>query len=175
MSSWHAHIFKVIKILDGHLVHQQNKIGKTLKWKSLWKCENLRSRWSHFATELARFTVLKKKGGGGGGREPPSFAWLVFYFIFIFYYAFERMNISKMAQIKWTGKKLLLFYLVLICIYHVLNDCKCEDSNDGAFVVWFCCFLIQKWLLLNVQIGYFSVVTPSLGCLTLKFFDRGSF
>ena len=22
-------------------------------------------------------------------------------------------------------------------MYHVLNDCKCEDSNDGAFVVWF--------------------------------------
>ena len=32
--------------------------------------------------------------------------------------------------------------------------------------------LIQKQLLLNIHIGYFSVVTPSLGCLTLRFFDR---
>ena len=31
--------------------------------------------------------------------------------------------------------------------------------------------LIQKQLLLNIHIGYFSVVTPSLGCLTLRFFD----
>ena len=36
------------------------------------------------------------------------------------------------------------------------------------------CFLIQKWLLLNIYIGYFSVVTPSLDRLTLRFFDRGS-
>ena len=21
-------------------------------------------------------------------------------------------------------------------MYRVINDCKCEDSNDGAFVVW---------------------------------------
>ena len=36
-----------------------------------------------------------------------------------------------------------------------------------------CCFvvLIQKRLLLNIHIGYLSVVTPSLGCLTLRFFD----
>ena len=55
---------------------------------------------------------------------------------------------------------------------------KCEDSNDGAFVVWFVVVgivvLIQKWLLPNIHIGYFSVVTPSLGCLTLRFFDKGS-
>ena len=42
----------------------------------------------------------------------------------------------------------------------------------------FVAVLIQKWLLLNIHTGYFSVVTPSLGCLTLsllRFFDRGSF
>ena len=31
-----------------------------------------------------------------------------------------------------------------------------------------------KKLPVNIHIGYFSVVTPSLGCLTLTFFDRGS-
>ena len=35
--------------------------------------------------------------------------------------------------------------------------------------------LIQKRLLLNIHIGNFSVVTPSLGCLTIRFFDMGSF
>ena len=38
-----------------------------------------------------------------------------------------------------------------------------------------CCFLMQKRLLLNVKIGYFSVVTSSLGCLTLGFVERVSF
>ena len=33
--------------------------------------------------------------------------------------------------------------------------------------------LIQKWLLLNIHIGYFSVVAPSLSCLSLRFFDGG--
>ena len=33
-----------------------------------------------------------------------------------------------MTQIERTG---------IFLMYHVLNDCKCEDSNDGAFVVWF--------------------------------------
>ena len=35
--------------------------------------------------------------------------------------------------------------------------------------------LIQKQLLLNIHIGYFSVVTPSLGCLTLRFLTGGHF
>ena len=34
--------------------------------------------------------------------------------------------------------------------------------------------LIQKLLLLNIHISYFSVVTSILGCLTLGYFDRGS-
>ena len=33
--------------------------------------------------------------------------------------------------------------------------------------------LIQKRLLLNIHIGYFSVVTPSLGCLTFIFLTGG--
>jgi len=33
--------------------------------------------------------------------------------------------------------------------------------------------LIQNRLLLNIHIGYFSVVTPRLGCLTLRFLDKG--
>ncbi len=45
---------------------------------------------------------------------------------YFFCYAFERMNISKMTQTEKTG---------FVFMYHVLNDCKCEDSNDGAFVV----------------------------------------
>ena len=42
----------------------------------------------------------------------------------------------------------------------------------------FVAVLIQKRLLLNIHTGYFSVVTPSLGYLTLsllRFFDWGSF
>ena len=35
--------------------------------------------------------------------------------------------------------------------------------------------LIQNRLLLNIHIGYFSVVTPSLGCSTLRLFDGGVF
>ena len=42
---------------------------------------------------------------------------------------------------------------------------------DVIFVV---VVLMQKQLLLNIHIGYFCVVTPSLGCLALRFFDRGS-
>ena len=34
--------------------------------------------------------------------------------------------------------------------------------------------LMQKCFQRNIHIGYFSVVTPSLGCLTLGFFERGT-
>ena len=47
------------------------------------------------------------------------------------------MNSSKMTQTERTGGgggggggRGIYF-----CMYHVLNGCKCEDSNDGAFVV----------------------------------------
>ena len=38
--------------------------------------------------------------------------------------------------------------------------------------MWCDFILFFNWLLLNIYIGYFNVVTPSLGCLTLTFFDR---
>ena len=59
-----------------------------------------------------------------------------------------------MTQIEWTGgeKKIM---------YHVLNDCKYEDGNDGAFVVWFCCCFNTKTVVAEYSYkGYFSVVTP---------------
>ena len=58
---------------------------------------------------------------------------------FSFCYAFERMNSFKMTQAErtdgWVGGGGGIFFM-----YHVLNDCKCEHSNDAAFAVWFCCF-----------------------------------
>ena len=39
--------------------------------------------------------------------------------------------------------------------------------------LWCDVFLIQKQFLLNIHISYFSVVTPSLGILTLRFFWQG--
>ena len=55
---------------------------------------------------------------------------------FSFCYTFERMDTCKITQIERTGGGggggVFLF---LNYIYPVLNDCKCEDSNYGAFVV----------------------------------------
>ena len=45
-----------------------------------------------------------------------------------------------MTQIERTGD----FIFIFMYHNHVLNDCKCEDSNDGAFVVWFCCCFNTK-------------------------------
>ena len=51
---------------------------------------------------------------------------------FFLSYAFERMNTSKMIEIesRGGGGGGSLFFM-----YHVLNDYKCGDSNDRAFVV----------------------------------------
>ena len=55
-------------------------------------------------------------------------------------YASEKMNTSKMT-LKFRRIFFSFFFFYFLCInYHVLNDCEREKSNDGAFVVSFCCF-----------------------------------
>ena len=91
------------------------------KQKSLQNCENVRSGWGHFATKS--WPNLKS---GGHEHDPKPLPVFVF---FSTCYAFERMNTSKMIQIERFGKNLI--------VLNNYNLCKCEDSNDGSFVVWF--------------------------------------
>ena len=92
------------------------------KQKPLWNCENLRSGQGHFAvTRVGQ--IYSKKWGQGAGAWSPTFARF-----FSFCYAFERMNTFKMTPTERTGKKLFFMYHLL----NLVNDCKCEDSNDGA-------------------------------------------
>ena len=94
-------------------------------------------------------------GRGGGGISH-----LCHIFV-LFCYAFETKNTSKMTQIERTGKKVNLF------MYHVLNQ---EMTVNVKMVMmehlWcdiFVVVLIQKQLLLNIRVAYFSVVNPSVG------------
>ena len=106
--------------------------------------------------------------GGRGGS--PTYA------RFFFCYAFERMNTSKMTQMERDG--FFFFFFSSSSSFYV----SCTNWLNVKMVVmehlwcdFCCCFLMQKRLLLNVKIGYFSVVTSSLGCLTLGFVERVSF
>ena len=69
----------------------------------------------------------------------------------------------------------VVVFVVVVCLFVCL------------FVVVVVCFFVVFFLgggggrggggnrlLLNIHKGYFSVVTPSSGCLTLRLFDRGS-
>ena len=78
----------------------------------------------------------------------------------------------------WLCLNLFLLYLWLLkwlkfkglkkkkSFVYVLNECMCEDSNDGAFVLW--CKKQQQnrykngcyWIF--IYIGSFNVMTPSL-------------
>ena len=76
------------------------------------------------------------------------------------------MHLKEWTLLKWLKLKGLGS---VFSQHQVLNDCKYENSNDGALVLWFIIFLYKGgcyWI--------FSVVTPSLGCVTLRFVDRGS-
>ena len=86
------------------------------------------------------------------------------------------MNTSKMTQIERTGNKGVFLNIIYVSCSDVLSvivkvKIVMMEHLWCAFVV----VLMQKRLLLINHIGYFSVVTPSLGCLTLRYFDRGSF
>ena len=76
------------------------------------------------------------------------------------------MHLKEWTLLKWLKLKGLGS---VFSQHQVWNDCKYENSNDGALVLWFINFLYKGgcyWI--------FSVVTPSLGCVTLRFVDRGS-
>ena len=78
-------------------------------------------------------------GGGGGGGDMISHLCQIFSC-----YASERMNTSKMT-LKFRGNIFSFFFFYFLCInYHVLNECKCEKGNDGAFVLSFCCSFNTK-------------------------------
>ena len=63
----------------------------------------------------------------------------------------------NMKIVKWgiCGVMSLFFVCVCVCV------CVCLNTKMVA-------------ALLNTDIGYFSVVSPSLGCLTLQCFDSRS-
>ena len=77
-----------------------------------------------------------------------------------------------MTQIERTGFVYVWYIKIPLLSIWVLHDCKCEVRNATAFMCFVVVF-IQKRLLLNIHIGYFSVVTPNLGCLTFIFLTGG--
>ena len=85
------------------------------------------------------------------------------------------MKTSKMTRIERTGKLLFVCYLsrpkMIVNVKIVMME---HLWCAGFLFVCLFVFLLQKWLLLNIHIGYLSDVTPSSGCLTLRFLDRGS-
>ena len=92
------------------------------KQKSLWKRGSEIQAGPFCDRESAKSTVKRVCMGGGGWRGG---GWSVISHlcqIFLFCYAFKRMNTSKMTEIERTGKKVFSIF-----IYHVLNDCKCEN------------------------------------------------
>ena len=171
-SSWRTQIFKAIEIVEGHSAHQQNQISKVRNTNSAYlttflstmptdlnvisgSCISNLTGWKF--TSFLRFHFLS---------TPWFLLWLkTCHFIWFtrawsptctkkkICYAFERMSTSKILKIKEWKK------VSFLCIS------KCEDSNDGT--------VVEHLLLLNFHIGYFSIVTPSLGCLTLRFFWQG--
>ena len=101
-----------------------------------WLDGGLIYMWEEFRNMYLLMIWVWLSGWGvrGGDLPPLSDFFLlciwkdehVFFPFSLFCYAFERVNDLK-------GLGFFFFFLM----YHVLNDCKCEDSNDGAFVVWF--------------------------------------
>ena len=83
-----------------------------------------------------------------------------------------------MTQIGRTGNKVYFFNIIYVSCSDVLSVNVIVKVKIVMMEHLWCAFvvvLMQKRLLLIIHIGYFSVVTPSLGCLTLRNFDRGSF
>ena len=76
---------------------------------------------------------LKRRGGGGRGGGGGSEMWYPTYARFFFFF-FSSMHLKEWTLLKWLKLKKLReqFFKVF---FNVLNNCKCEDSNDGAFGV----------------------------------------
>ena len=51
----------------------------------------------------------------------------------------NQRTLLKGLRLKGLGGKVIFRYNFIL--FRLLNDCKCEDSNDGAFVVCFLLFL----------------------------------
>ena len=86
-------------------------------------CNSFLHTHTHPYTHTMRARTHICRVGGVGG--------MISHLCQIFCYAFQRMNTSRLTQTERTGKSVYFNFFM----YHVLNDCKCEDSSDGAFVV----------------------------------------
>ena len=58
---------------------------------------------------------------------------------------------------------------------YVLSESKCEDDSDGTFVVW-CKKATTGMTVFTAEYSLYilAVLTPTLGCLILRIFDKGS-
>ena len=48
----------------------------------------------------------------------------------------EREEAKRARQAEDSQRFIYFIFVLPIFMYRVINDCKCEDSSDGAFVVW---------------------------------------
>ena len=96
--------------------------------------------------------------GGGGGHLISHLGQ-----IFFLCYAFERMHTSRMSQTERTGGRGGGIFFSSFSFPFV-----------SCTIWWVILFFNTKTVATEYSYSYFSVVTPSLGCLTLTFFDRGS-